>query len=633
MRREIRRAAQEANGELTTKRGKWEYIKYRMRKQSMKWGRKEAKKRRERLATLEAKLEELELEPQSNNTEIAEVKRQLGKMQKEEDKKAIFRARCEWVENNERCTKYFFRKRAINTRESNIIKLENSDGEQMTDVQINEEIHTYYKDLYTKRNETAFHPPISLRNRISEEDNRKLGKEVTIGELTRTLFKKMHAGKSPGNDGLTVGLYRKMWEEIKGHLHEALMEGLTEGELSPSQKQSIIRLIRKKDKNPNKVENFRPISLLNVDTKILSRTITSRLEETLPKVIGKEQLGFIKGRNIVEGTRTIEAVMESWAKEERGGIIAAFDFRKAFDSIAHDYIWRLLAHYGYTDDFIGMIKTLYKGAESAVMNNQTTTQYFQLGRSCRQGDALSPYLFILAIEPLLATIREDERIVGVRSPNGITIKTTAYADDITGIAENEEDIERMLKHLKDFKEQSGLEINEKKSEIMYYNKVHTKNIGLQQVNEVTITGVTHTNQTINKREMENKRFRKTLDKMKKLATEWKSRDISLLGRALVAKTILLSQLTYLMNSVVTPDWVIKEAKKTVYSYVWKGPPRICHARAALDTALGGLGLAELETSRATSLVQWIRRIATMEEEQAWMGYLREDLKEVGGYHT
>ena len=104
-----------------------------------------------------------------------------------------------------------------------------------------------------------------------------------------------------------------MWEEVKKLLFDALEEGINAVELSTSQKQSVIRLIKKKE-GKKELTNLRPISLLNVDTKIYSRLLAARIEPTLAKVIGAEQLAFVKGRNIVEGTRLIDYVIASHQK-------------------------------------------------------------------------------------------------------------------------------------------------------------------------------------------------------------------------------------------------------------------------------------------------------------------------------
>ena len=111
----------------------------------------------------------------------------------------------------------------------------------------------------------------------------------------------------------------------------------------------------------------------------------------------------------------------------KAGILAV-DFQKAFNSLEHSYLWQVLQQMGFGEVFIGMVKTFYKGARSAVINGGVTTRYFNLERSARQGDPLSPILFILALEPLIRLLKKE--IKGIKTPMGY-FKLVLFADDLT----------------------------------------------------------------------------------------------------------------------------------------------------------------------------------------------------------
>jgi len=168
---------------------------------------------------------------------------------------------------------------------------------------------------------------------------------------------------------------------------------------------------------------------------LLSRTLAERLTQILPNIISKE-LGFVKGRRITEGNRLIDYLINSYEDYNKTGLIVGIDFKKAFDSISHQHIEEVLTELNFPQTFINMFKTLYKNPESCVINNSTTTPYFSLGRSCRQGDPIAPYLFILALEPLIRKIKQEIRIVGMDTPG--QIKLTAYADDLTLLLGNDD---------------------------------------------------------------------------------------------------------------------------------------------------------------------------------------------------
>ena len=113
--------------------------------------------------------------------------------------------------------------------------------------------------------------------------------------------------KSPGNDGLTVEFYKTFWGILGELLVESLNSAFDHGELSNSQKQAIITLIEKKGKDRRQISNWRPISLINLDTKIGSKAIARRLQEVIPDIVNHNQNAYVKGKSIFDAVRAIDA--------------------------------------------------------------------------------------------------------------------------------------------------------------------------------------------------------------------------------------------------------------------------------------------------------------------------------------
>jgi len=146
--------------------------------------------------------------------------------------------------------------------------LQQIEPRKLSQQEIDKDIFDYYSQLYSSIDQDEqgqWESAFEELSTFDEEEMGKIGSDITCVEITKALFKCMKPGKSPGNNGLTVALYRKYWKLLSPPLMKALQEALKEGELTESQKQSVIRLIRKKDKDPNEIKNWQTISLMNVD--------------------------------------------------------------------------------------------------------------------------------------------------------------------------------------------------------------------------------------------------------------------------------------------------------------------------------------------------------------------------------
>ena len=206
--------------------------------------------------------------------------------------------------------------------------------------------------------------------------------------------------------------YKFFWSEIGTFLVDSLNYAYFHGELSNLQKQAVITLIEKKDKDRRWIKNWRPISLVNVDVKIGSKAIAKRLETVLPHIIHYDQNAFVKGRTLFDAARTISDVMEFTKMPDYKGIMTAIDFEKAFDSLNWNFLLKSLEFFGFGESFLGWIRTFYKNISSCVINNGFSTPSFNLKRGVRQGDPLSPSLFIIVLELLALSIRNNDQIKG-----------------------------------------------------------------------------------------------------------------------------------------------------------------------------------------------------------------------------
>lgn len=279
-------------------------------------------------------------------------------------KGAILRSKVRWFEQGERNTKYFMNLEKRNFCQKSVTKLKLKDDTYTYDqFDILQEEKQFYESLYTSKNADArkfAHSPFFKPENItplSQEDKLACENPISTNECLNAL-KEFTNNKTPGTDGFTSEFYKFFWPEVCTEMIASFNYAFHSGTLSISQKRGIISLIPKKDKDTSLLENLRPISLLNVDYKILTKVIAKRLEKLLPKIINPDQTGYVKGRYIGENVRLIQDIMFYTKRMNSPGIAIFLDFRKAFDSIEWEYLKAALKAFNFGPNLLNWIDVL-----------------------------------------------------------------------------------------------------------------------------------------------------------------------------------------------------------------------------------------------------------------------------------
>jgi hypothetical protein len=237
-----------------------------------------------------------------------------------------------------------------------------------------------------------------------------------------------------------------------------------------------------------------------------------------------------------------------------------------------------------------------------------------VGRSCRQGDPIAPYLFILAIEPLLRQLKHDDEVVGLQTPLQ-EVKFTAYADDITLLLKNQASLDKALAIIDDFGSTSGLLLNRDKTEIMLLD-ASTE----EEANTIKVTGVVHA-AAENRHLAEKENFEPLIAKLRNMVNTWKMRALSLTGRAMVAKAQGWAQFQHISMAVHVPTWAAKQIDDILYKFIWKGPDRV--KRVAMTSGDDrSLKLFETKVLNDMHLAQWLSRAAA--PANAWADFLPQE---------
>ena len=231
-----------------------------------------------------------------------------------------------------------------------------------------------------------------------------------MAELEFALFKKMKGSSAPGIDGFQVNWLRKFWASFKLVTFYAINECYRTGTLTSPLRTGVIRLLRKGQKDPTLTGNYRPISLLSIHYKLASCCITQRLRPLVGKVIGTQQKAYVPGNIIGSCIVNLLNLMEYTERKKVESLILLIDFRKAFDSLSHRYIDECLKLFNFGPSIRKWVSLFFCNREAYILLGGELSKSILLEQGVPQGDVVSPYIFILAVEPLLIKINNTKHI-------------------------------------------------------------------------------------------------------------------------------------------------------------------------------------------------------------------------------
>jgi len=271
---------------------------------------------------------------------------------------------------------------------------------------------------------------------------------------------------------------------------------------------------------------------------------------------------------INDNLRSIIATIEiTNIEEDCHGLLVALDAKKAFDSVNHKYIEKCFAKFGLSR-FIPIFRTLYKNLKTDILINGRVVDGFSILQGVKQGDALSCIIFIMVMEPFLLNVEMNKNIKPIRSDtlNSDLPKVYAYADDVNPmIRDNAESLRKLFKEYERLTRMSGLQLNADKTELMrlginraeaeYEVDYLRKTYKIKTQPKVKINGILLQR---DRKAMEDENVEEVIKKIDKQFKSWSRRNLSTIGRILIAKTFGISQIIYLMQTMcLKPEHVTK----------------------------------------------------------------------------
>ena len=337
-----------------------------------------------------------------------------------------------------------------------------------------------------------------------------------------------------------------------------------------------------------------------------------RIQKVLPDVISAPQKGFLKGRYIEENTRLVCDIINYLKGIKKEGLILLIDFQKAFDSLEWKYISEVLLAYNFGKCYRKWFKILYNKSCSSVINNGYLSESFPLERVCRQGDPLSPYIFILAIEPLAMMIKNNKQIEGIEVQNH-TFKIGLYADDIFLLLKNSESSVRESIHVfRNFEICSGLKMNLEKTHVARIGHLGVRNralcndLNLIWVKDFRLLGIVFDNDVD---KMLEKNFSNRLQGIEKLFNLYQKQHFSIIGKITMIVSLAILKLVYPLSVLPKPPHkVLYQLENMFRKFIWQSSrSQIAVTELQKDISEGGLRLTNLGFLNKAIKLSWIKR--------------------------
>jgi len=530
------------------------------------------------------------------------------------------KSREKWIKFGDKNSSFFHAQTIIRRKKNRIHRLQLPNGIWTTDSTIlQEEAQNYFKNLFANTQPhhnrtftTGHHPIIDNLGKLS------LTKPITKNEVFAAL-NSMKPYKAPGPDGFQCIFFKQYWHIVGDDIFQLVHSAFHTGHFDPEISNTLIALIPKVDP-PNTYKDFRPISLCNIVYKIITKVLVQRLRPILNNIIGPYQSSFLPGRGTSDNSIVLQEVVHYMrrSKKKKGDVAFKLDLEKAFDNVNWDFLNSCLHDFGFPDITIKLIMHCVSSSSFSILWNGNTMPPFKPSHGLRQGDPLSPYLFILCMEKLSIAINTVV-IQGEWEPIQITstgpqISHLLFADDVLLFIKARNSQLRFVSDLFDrFSKASGLKINLSKSRAFY-----SAGTPQRKINSLTsITGIRSTTSLekylgfpILKGRPKRSDFHFIIEKMQNRLASWKNRLLNKTGRLTLATSVLTSIPSYVMQINWLPQSICDSIDQTTRNFIWRGTNNkgihlVNWKKISLPKNLGGLGVRaarEANTSLLGKLV-------------------------------
>ncbi|KAL4340013.1 hypothetical protein GQ457_08G033300 [Hibiscus cannabinus] len=543
-------------------------------------------------------------------TAFLEAKREHKSLLDKDEAYWAQRARVTWLTHGDRNTAYFHA-RATGRRKKNRIRGLFDESGIWTDKQaeVAGVAMRYFSTLFSSSQPT---PNSSLLSNIapciSFDDNSYLLRPFTDVEILAA-FQDINPTKAPGIDSLPGSFFRQHWELIGPDILRLCHDLLSRKIDMSCVNATVITLIPKVEDSV-RMQQLRPISLCTVVYKIVSKTILNRMKPLLPGCISENQSAFLKGRLISDNILVAHELLHYICSSKNGpnkGAALKLDMEKAFDRVEWTFLRSVLLRLGFHSDWVDLLMGCVSTVSFRIRINGRLSPVLIPQRGLRQGDPLSPFLFVICMQGLSATLLAEQaagRIMGIRaSQKGPRVNHLLYADDsVVFIRNSEREASRLKEVLRLFADSSGQRINFGKSTVFFSPSTPSADrhrisdiLGIVEVfNPGIYLGV-----PLRVGKNKTNVFGFLNEKVDDRVSGWTKRLLSFGGREIFLKSVAQALPLYIMPCYLLPRTITDRITSSMRRYWWSGKlsergwPLLAWDKICTPKNAGGLGLRDL----------------------------------------
>lgn len=557
------------------------------------------------------------------------------------------KAKVKWLKEGDENTSFFHKIIKVRQHQQKILQVNAMDGTvRSTPDEVVDAFQQFYVQLLgsTSTERQHIQPDIiKMGPTVNDEQANLLLQAFSDDEIKGAMFS-IPNFKAPGPDGFNSTFFKTAWGEIGGEVCTAIRDFFSSGKMLKELNCTKITLIPKVS-HPTSVTEFRPIACCNTLYKCITKLICMRLKRVLPQIISPNQSGFIEGRQIVHNVSILQDLVGVYnRKSAPPGCLLKVDIRKAYDSVHWEFLKEMLKELNFPNRFIDWIMACVTTPSYSLCINGSTKGFFHGKQGLRQGDPMSPLLFVICMEYLSRLLQYASYQQGYQFHyrcKGVRLNHLVFADDLILFSRGDEfSIMQNMRALATFAKVSGLAANSGKSALYVCNvpdeiksSILDKTGFMEDKLPFRYLGVKISAKKLSKADCE---F--MADKIGARIRSWGSRTLSYAGRAQLVNSVLLNLHTYWASMFIIPKKVIDMVIASCRSYLWAGQVGSSKALLAWDWVCrpkneGGLGFKESHAWNLALLGKYVWSIAKKEDnmwvrwinhvylkQQTWMSY-------------